>query len=144
MKKQRSYNNEIARYGCYFCVMLFFVEQVTKYEFSDSEVQLIFDKSKVTNGYGGKKALGDNCYMNDPAKIANIALELIKSDKKIYQIGKEESGRKSFWGGIGSKYDFIAQCWETPYGNHWITTGYNPDESIPLLNKMRNIFYKVV
>lgn len=143
MKGQKKYNRTIARFGCYFCVVLSFCEKLLERNFSDDEVESFFEGSQKIKSWDGKNyAMNENCYMNDPAKVGNLSLG--NFNKKLVQIGTEKDGIKKFWGGWKEKdIVFVAEEWATKYGSHWICEGYNPDPSIELLRRTKKVFYGV-
>ena len=144
MLPQRSYNEKISRWGSYLCTMLYFAEKTVGKKLNEQDVEELYWKSINTKGYGGKYAMNANCRLNDPATVGTLALRVLGSDKMIVQIGAEVDGIRSWWGGFGSQFDYIAIEYVTPYGSHFVCDEYNPDESIPLLRVAKKVFYKVV
>lgn len=146
MKKQTEYDNpKIRRYGCYFCVMCRFAEIVAGKELSDEAVEKIYRKAQETKGGNRKPAMDENCLLDDPQVIVNLALDELGQSRRIFQVGVETDGRRTFWAWYrpNAAVDFVAEEWKTENGSHFITEGYNPDPTIRLLRLKKKVFYKI-
>lgn len=144
MKNQRNYNEKIARYGCYFCVMLHFFEKTTGLKLNEQDVEELYYKAITTKGYGGRVIMNENCRLNDPAGVSNLAFSFFKQKNRLAQIGAEKDGKRDYWGGLGTDFDFVAEEYATQWGSHFICRDYNPDPSIELGELKKKVFYKVV
>lgn len=146
MKKQTEYAlMEIQRYGCYFCCLCEIAERMAGRKLTDAQVTAVFVSCKTTDGVNGEPIIGDNCYLSDPAGVANTALRVLDSGKRLAQIGQKKGEcEPEYWGGLGGYADWIVECHATDYGYHFILPDYNPDPRIALKGKEREIYYKEV
>lgn len=137
---------EIRRFGCYFYVMLHFAEQIQKRQLSENQILAIYRKLQTAKNWNGTlPVMTKNCHLNDPEAVTNLAIAELGGTKRIKQIGVEQGGAVTLWGWVekGTKPDFIAEEWKTPYGSHFICPEYNPDPSIKLIRLIKKIFYKL-
>ena len=146
MKKQTEYAlMEIQRYGCYFCCLCEIAERMAQKKLTDAQVSEVFKSGKTTDGINGEPMIGENCFLSDPAGVANTALSLLGSAKRLAQIGQKRSDEPpEYWGGLGSYADRVVECHKTDFGLHFTLADYNPDPRIPLKGKEREIYYKEV
>ena len=137
---------EIRRFGCYFYTMLFFAEQIQKRQLSENQILSLYQKLQTVKNWNGTlPVMTKNCHLNDPEAVTNLAIAELGGMKRIKQIGVEQGGAVTLWGWVkkGTKPDFIAEEWLTPYGSHFICSEYNPDPSIKLLELKKKILYKL-
>lgn len=136
---------EIRRFGCYFYVMLHFAEQIQKRQLSKNQILTLYKKLQTVKNWNGTlPAMTKNCRLNDPEAVTNLAIAELGGTDCVKQIGIEKGGRVALWGWVanGTKPDFIAEEWTTPYGSHFICSDFNPDPTIKLKKLIKRIYYK--
>ena len=138
----------INRYGCHFCCMLRIAELTTKKEIKDNDVIELAKKAKKIKGWDGNPAASDSLYLNDPAAVCNLALEHLKTKRKIEQVGKLENNEMHRWGEFaytrGREWDFSVFDWQTENGGkHFTLCDYDPNPKVKLGLANKLIFYKI-
>ena len=129
------YIKAIQQKGCYFLCLLWgacaFVDKALK----PSQVMKLYEDAIE------KKIMTKTCYVNNPAKIITLALNMLEENKyRARYVGSERDGQlgiynESLSDNINYTVDNIQIMWEDKnkelhYGSHFVTKEYNPDERL--------------
>jgi hypothetical protein len=136
----------ISRWGCYFASLIYEAERITGKE-STPEFVLNLYSEAVCSGL-----MGWNCYIMKPGKLLSLALHDLNGNTSIGakyvgwwndDFSRDDYTSKDghFWN--DNTYDFAILRYDTKYGYHFTSEGYNPDKSLKLLKLSGKRFFKI-
>lgn len=143
---------DIQHYGCYFFCLLRMAELEAGKEFSSDQIICIYNESH-RRGY-----IVEKCSCVKPDNVCRIALDILDSKKKIYQVGAiNEDGRPTFWGWANkvpyNNPEYIALKYKTggEIGHHYVLANamqeiiFDPSSTDYTMNeKLDGLLHKVL